>query len=320
MRMVGFCSVLITAAFAFSGTEIVGLTAAESENPAIAMPSAVKQVFWRIVGLYMTSLCIIGLLVPYDDIHLDITGSATSAASPFVIAIQRAGVSALPSIFNVVILIAVLSVGNSAVYGSSRTLQALAVQGQAPKFFTYIDREGRPLIGIAFTCAMGLLAFLVESKSSGTVLEWMLALSGLSAVFSWASICLAHIRFRKAWALEGLNNDDLVYNSMFGILGSWVGLISCALIMVAQFWVSTWPVDYSNTNQVREFFLGCLCIPVMILLYFFWKILKKTKIVPVEDMDIVNGRTRLDARALRAAAQTEYKALPRWRKVLTLFY
>lgn len=46
----GFCSVLITAAFAYSGTEIVGLTAAESENPAIAMPSAVKQVFWRIVS------------------------------------------------------------------------------------------------------------------------------------------------------------------------------------------------------------------------------------------------------------------------------
>lgn len=268
----------------------------------------------------MTSLCLIGLLVPYNDIHLDITGSATSAASPFVIAIQRSGVAALPSIFNVFILIAVLSVGNSAVYGSSRTLQALAAQGQAPKWFTYIDREGRPLVGIAFTCAMGLLAFLVESGSAGAVLEWMLALSGLSAVFSWASICLAHIRFRKAWAANGLTNDDLVYNSMFGVTGSWIGFISSILIMVAQFWVSTWPVNYGKVNQVKEFFLGCLCIPFMVVLYVFWKLFKKTSIVAVEDMDITAGRADLDARALRTAAEAEYKALPKWRKVLTLFY
>jgi yeast amino acid transporter len=44
----GFCSVFVTAAFAFSGTELVGLAAAETQNPLKALPSAVKQVFWRI--------------------------------------------------------------------------------------------------------------------------------------------------------------------------------------------------------------------------------------------------------------------------------
>jgi amino acid transporter len=44
----GFCSVFVTAAFSFSGTELVGLAAAESKNPVKALPGAIKQVFWRI--------------------------------------------------------------------------------------------------------------------------------------------------------------------------------------------------------------------------------------------------------------------------------
>lgn len=44
----GLCSVFVTAAFSFSGTELVGLAAAETANPRIALPTAVKQVFWRI--------------------------------------------------------------------------------------------------------------------------------------------------------------------------------------------------------------------------------------------------------------------------------
>jgi len=45
----GFCSVFVTAAFAFSGTELVGLAAAETANPRKILPTATKQVFWRVV-------------------------------------------------------------------------------------------------------------------------------------------------------------------------------------------------------------------------------------------------------------------------------
>ncbi len=44
----GFCYVFVTAAFSFSGTELVGLAAAEAHNPVKALPGAIKQVFWRI--------------------------------------------------------------------------------------------------------------------------------------------------------------------------------------------------------------------------------------------------------------------------------
>jgi amino acid transporter len=316
----GFCSVLVTAAFSFAGTELVGLTAAETPNPAKSLPSAIKQVFWRITIFYIAALCMISLLVPYTDPHLQLTGSATAAASPFVIAIKRAGVSALPSIFNAVILIAILSVGNSSVYGSSRTLAALADQGQAPKILGYIDRKGRPLVGIGLACSMGFLAFVVESGDSGTVLEWLLALSGLSTIFTWGSICLAHIRFRKAWAYNGMKTSDLVFEAQFGVFGSWLGLICCILILAAQFWTGAWPVGYEQKNQAEDFFLAYLAAPVVLVFYVSWKIWKQTSIVRVQDMDITTGRRNLDAEELRRQAQEEYKSLPRYKKIGSWLY
>lgn len=106
----GLCSTFVTAAFAFAGTELVGLAAAETANPRKSLPTAVKQVFWRITLFYIVSLTLVGLLVNYKDQRLvDGTSSADAKASPFVIAIVDAGITGLPSVMNVVIMIAVLS-------------------------------------------------------------------------------------------------------------------------------------------------------------------------------------------------------------------
>lgn len=89
----GFCSVFVTAAYAFSGTELVGLAAAETENPRKTLPRATKQVFWRVTFFYIVSLLLVGFLVPYNDPDL-LNGSGT-ATSPFVIAIKNAGIKGM---------------------------------------------------------------------------------------------------------------------------------------------------------------------------------------------------------------------------------
>ena len=180
----GVCSVFVTAAFAFGGTELVGLAAAEADNPRKTIPRATKQVFWRITIFYVVSLALIGCLVPYTSPRL-LTGSSSydASASPFVIAIENASIKVLPSIFNAVILCAVLSAGNSSVYGASRTLCALAEVGQAPKIFNYIDRKGRPLPAVALSVLIGLLAYMNGAKVGNQVFQWLLALSGLSNFF-----------------------------------------------------------------------------------------------------------------------------------------
>ena len=136
----------------------------------------------------MVSLTIVGVLVPYNDENL-LNGSSSSDAnaSPFVIAVRNAGISGVPSIMNAVILIAVLSVGNSSIYGASRTLAALADRGQAPKILGYIDRSGRPLVSITVCSAVGFLCYIVAAGPDTTTqaFNWMLAISGLAAIFTW---------------------------------------------------------------------------------------------------------------------------------------
>lgn len=69
----------------------------------------------------------------------------------------------------------------------------------APKFLAYIDKKGRPLAVIILQLLFGCLAFINLSANGGTIFNWLLSLSGLSILFIYGSIAIAHIRFRAAW-------------------------------------------------------------------------------------------------------------------------
>ena len=319
----GLCSVFVNAAFAFAGTELVGLAAAETSNPRKMLPTAVKQVFWRITLFYIVSLTLVGLLVPYNDPRLlDGTSSADAKASPFVISIVNASISGLPSVMNVVIMIAVLSVGNASIYGSSRTLAAMAEQQQAPKFLAYIDRKGRPLPALVVASVFGLLGFLAASDKESEAFTWMMAISGLSSIFTWGSICLCHIRFRRAWKLQGHSLNELAFQSQPGIIGSWVGLIFNCLVLVAQFWVGFAPSGYgtmSAASLVSNFFSDYLAAPVVLAFYIPYKIWYKTPFIRAKDMDLQTGRRELDIQALIEQEKAEQAEWPMWKKAWKFF-
>ncbi|KAK2627706.1 hypothetical protein QTJ16_002352 [Diplocarpon rosae] len=317
----GLCSVFVTAAFSFGGTELVGLAAAETENPRKSLPTAVKQVFWRITLFYMVSLTVVGCIVPYNDPALLNGSSGQDAnASPFVIAVKNAGISVVPSIMNVVILIAVLSVGNSAVYGSSRTMAALADRGQAPKILGYIDNTGRPLVAIIFASVVGLLCLIVAAGTEIRVqaFNWLLAISGLSSIFTWGSICFCHIRFRHAWKYNGRTLDELAFTSQPGYYGSWLGLIMNILILAAQFWTAIWPVGYGTMTKsevITSFFEAYLAMPIVIVFFIGFKVVKKTKFKRVQDIDITSGMRELNLPAILAEERAIRATWPWYKKV-----
>ncbi|CAK1368072.1 General amino-acid permease GAP1 [Cercospora beticola] len=319
----GLCSVFVTAAFAFAGTELVGLAAAETENPRKSLPTAVKQVFWRIALFYLVSLTIVGLLVPYDDRRL-VNGSSSydAKASPFVISIVNAGISGLPSVFNVVIMIAVLSVGNSSIYGSSRTLAALADQNQAPKILGYIDRKGRPIVAIGLASVLGLLAFFAGSDKQTEAFNWMLALSGLSSIFTWGSICFAHIRFRAGWKRQGHSLSELAFTSQPGVVGSWIGFLFNVLVLATQFWTAAWPVKFggqTTSQRVQGFFLSYLAAPVVIITYLVYKIWMRTPIIRSHNMDLHTGIRDLNIAELIDEERAERATWPTWKRVYKIF-
>lgn len=249
----GFCAVFVNASFAFGGTELVGLAAAEAANPRKSIPLAAKQVFWRISFFYVVGLLILGLIVPSDStVLLGATGSNTKA-SPFVLAIQLAGVKGLPSVFNAVITISVISVANSCTYGFTRTVQALAVHGMAPKVLGYIDKKGRPIWCVVIQIAFGLLAFANEAVGGEAFFTWLLALAGLGQFFIWGSICLSHIRFRKAWHVQGHSKSELPYQAAYGVWGSWIGLVLNILCIIATFYTALWVSSIDLILSVMHF-------------------------------------------------------------------
>lgn len=314
----GVCSVFVTAAFAFSGTELVGLAAAETANPRKTIPRATKQVFWRITIFYIVSLTLIGCLVPYTSTRL-LNGSSSydASASPFVIAIEEAGIKVLPSIFNAVILCAVLSVGNSSVYGASRTLCALAECGQAPKILAYIDRKGRPLSSVVLSMVLGFIAYINCAKVGPQVFNWLLALSGLSSFFTWGSICACHIMFRLAWKAQGHTLDELPFAAPLGVVGSWFGLVLNVLCLIAQFYIAVFPVGASS--NVEAFFQAYLAAPILVLFYVVWKVWKRTPFMRPSTIDLVSGRRSLDTQELIDEERAERTTWPMWKRVYFKF-
>jgi amino acid transporter len=124
------------------------------------------------VLVFITSLLMIGLLIPYDE--PDLLNGTGNAASPFVLVFKRANVSGLDSLINVVICISVISVGMSSVYGGSRTLTALAEDGYAPRFFTYVDKSGRPLWSVLSVILFGPIAYAsIDDNAGPQVFNWL---------------------------------------------------------------------------------------------------------------------------------------------------
>jgi yeast amino acid transporter len=274
-----------------AGTELVGLAAAETDNPRKTIPQAAKQVFWRIILFYITSIFIVGCIVPYT--HPQLLSSEHSAdmrASPFVIAIQEAGIKGLPSVINAVILIAALSVGNSSTYASSRTIQALGDVRQAPKIFGYVDMWGRPLAGQILALMCGTLAyFSCLPGGASQMFDWLLQISALSSFFTWGSICLAHIRFRAAMKKQAESIDLLPFRACFGIYGSYLALTINFLCIVVQVYLGFSPIRGSLT--VEGCLMDVIAVPVIIGFYVVRRVCKrKDGWVRLEDMDLISGR------------------------------
>lgn len=123
------------------------------------------------------------------------------------------------------------------------------------------------------------------------------------------SICLAHIRLRKAWTARGYPLEKLVYRSPVGVWGSWVGFTALMMILVAQLWVAIDPIgEGSGESRASAFFSVYLAAPVVICFYVSFKLYYKTKWVPIGKIDLDTGRYRV-----RVYPKEDKK--PFWRRV-----
>ena len=317
----GLASVFVTGAFSLGGSEFISLSACETRHPRASIRAASKLVYFKVIVLFLGSLTFVGLLVAYNNDRLMGSGDAASHASPYVLAAEMNGIRVLPHIINAVILISVVSVATAAMYSSPRLVQSLAEQGLGPKWLDYIDKKGRPTRAWFITVLAGLFGFIAAYEKQETVFVWLLSISGISFIMCWLFICVSHIRFRAALKYRGITLDQLAYVSPTGVWGSYLSVLINSLILIAQFWISLWPLGGDGKPNANSFFENYLGAPVFLVCYIGhklwtrnWKLFKK-----VEDIDIDTHRMICDPELLALEDledKERYQKAPIWKKIL----
>lgn len=272
--------VFLIAGFSFQGTELVGITAGESENPERAVPKAIKQVFWRILLFYIFAIFIIGMLIPYDSPAL-MGGEEDIATSPFTLVFKNAGLAFAASFMNAVILTSVLSAGNSGMYASTRMLYSMSKDGLAAKAFGKTNKNGTPLISMLTTAGIVVLIFLVQNLS-GNAYEYIVAASGLTGFIAWLGIAISHYRFRKAFEAQNYDIGKLKYHAKLFPFGPILAFILCIIVIIGQ------DVDLITQGDfdLNRFLITYMGIPIFLIFFIYHKVRYKTKLIPLDKVNL----------------------------------
>lgn len=224
-RFTGLWSTLVNAAFSYGGVEMVAVAAGEAANPRKNIPKAVRRVFWRILFFYVLGSLAIGVTVSSNDEKLTSDNLSGAQKSPWVIAVQNAGIPALPHIINAVILTSASSSGNAFLYTGSRYLFGVAQNGQAPRFLLKCSKSGVPIYCVMITASISLITYMSVSTGANKVFLWFQNLTTIAQLFTWCCICITYIKFRKALIAQGVDRKTLVFRSPFQPYLAWFALI-----------------------------------------------------------------------------------------------
>jgi len=207
--------------FSFGGLELVGITAAEADNPEKSIPKATNQVLYRILIFYIGSLTVLLSLYPWTKV--------IEGGSPFVMIFHDLGDSLVANTLNVVILTAALSVYNSCVYCNSRMLYGLAKQGNGPKSLLKVDARGVPVVAIGVSATATAICVLINYLMPGEAFGLLMALVVSALVINWAMISLAHLKFRRKKQQQGVQTR---FKALFYPVGNWICLLFMAGILL----------------------------------------------------------------------------------------
>jgi len=278
--IIAILSTFLIAGFSFQGTEVVGLTAGESENPDKHIPKAINSVFWRILLFYIGGIFVIATLVPFTDEHLLSYGAEEIAYSPFTLIFYNAGMSFAADFMNFIILTSVLSCGNSGLYSSARLLYAMSNEGRAPKIFSKTNTHGVPMPALFLTLGIAVGGFLASLIPGIDLFGFLINTVGLSGFFAWLSISICHYRFRRAWLKQGHTIDELKFKAKFFPFGAIAGMVLCSIVIFgSNIWIWQWGFNWF------DFISNYFMLPLFLAVFIGYKVKNKTKLVPLEEMD-----------------------------------
>lgn len=185
----GVMASMIMVLFSFTGTGIIGLAIADTENPEKNAPSAIYVITVSVIILYSLSILFIVLLTPWNTV--------STSSSPFVAILQRAGLASGGGILNFIVLTAALSGLNSSMYSASRMLNSLSRDKQGPKVFLVINKNGVPVYALGLSSIVLMLTAVLSYVLPSRVFVVLAGASGFTAMFNWLTISITHFFYRR---------------------------------------------------------------------------------------------------------------------------
>lgn len=220
-------SVMLAVNYAFSGTELIGIAAGETDNPKEAVPKAIKTTVGRLVVFFVLTIIVLASLLPMKE--------AGVSQAPFVTVFDRLGIPFAADLMNFVILTAILSAGNSGLYASSRMLWSLANEGMISKKVVRINEHGVPMRALLLSMLGALLSLLASVFAAETVFLALVSIAGFAVVVVWLSIPLAQINFRKEF-LKKHSEKELDFKTPFNPVLPYITIILLVLSVIGMAW------------------------------------------------------------------------------------
>lgn len=264
----GFGAVLmgvVIVIFSFMGTEIVAIAAGESDEPLAAVTKATNSITWRILIFYVGSITVVVTLLPWH--------SSDILTSPYVAVLDYIGIPAAAQIMNFVVLTAVLSCLNSALYATSRMVFSLAEKGEAPKTFLKLNRNGVPVNAILGATFFSYIAVIMNYISPDKVFMFLLSSCSAITLILYLIIAVSQLRMRKK--IEKENPEVLKVKMWLFPYLTYFTIIATVALLVAMFFIDT----------MRSQILFTTIITAIVLLMYF--ITQRNKQTPVKETERV---------------------------------
>ncbi|OTA98078.1 hypothetical protein M426DRAFT_326271 [Hypoxylon sp. CI-4A] len=289
-RFLAYWTAFVRAGFSFvTSPELIALSAGETIAPRRNIPKAARRFVWRLAIFYGLGSLVIGVIVPNDDSRL-LSGDSNASASPFVLGIARAGIKGLNHVINAAVLTSAWSAGNAFCYSGSRVLYSMALNGQAPRWFSKTTKRGVPWVAVLFTTLVACLAFLNVSNSGSTVFAWFTNISTISGFIGWIVIMITYIRFRQA-----MTHHNLLASLPFRTPLQPYATYAVLFILVVLTLTNGFQVFFPSQWTASGFLAAYITLPIFFVLYFGHKAFYRTRFaIKIEDVDVWSGKKEMD--------------------------
>ncbi|MFO1411424.1 MAG: amino acid permease [Acinetobacter parvus] len=231
--------------FAFSGTELIGVAAGETKDPAVNVPKAINAAIWRLLIFFVGTIVVISALLPFQVAGL---GGEGVSNSPFVTVFNYIGIPYADDIIRFVIITALLSAANSGLYAASRMMWSLSAQRQLPQVFSRLSSSGTPVIALVVTMFGAIPGLLSEHFAPETIFKNLLGIAAFTMVIVWMSICWSQFNFRRAWYKAGHSAKDLKFAAPLYPIVPILGFVFCFITGLSM----------AADPEMQAGFIGCL--------------------------------------------------------------